>query len=174
MSSHDSLVDEASLGVRLRLVRESRGLSLKEVADASSGNITASMLSSYERGEHAISAKRLWILVHLYELSIEEVLTGTDGAADPIGELATEIVAPPVRFDLARLERARTREARALLHFVEVVESRRQRRTPEWIELRHEDLVTVAATVGRTLDTFLDSLHRADAMRRPIGRPAGG
>jgi len=173
MSPNDAFVDEAVLGNRLRGVRESRGLSLKNVEDASGASITASMLSAYERGEHAITAKRLWILARLYGLSIEHVLKDLEDDPGPIGQDATDLESVPVRFDLLRLQEGRSREARALLHFVRVVESRRRRRTPEWIELRHDDLVTVAATVGRSLDSFLDSLRRTDAMRRPQGRPSG-
>jgi hypothetical protein len=72
---------------------------------------------------------------------------------------------------MRKLEHARGREAQALLRLVRVVEDRRQRHSAESIELRHEDLVTAAATLGRSFDSFVEALRRGDVLRRPRGRP---
>ena len=171
MPSAEESVAELALGARLREARESLGLSLKAVEVASEGSIRASMLSAYERGEHSITAQRLCRLGRLYGIPIEELLEPIDDQRAPI---------PPdvradetIRFEVGKLEQAKGREAQALLRLVRMVEERRRRRSPESIELRHEDLVTAAATLGRSVDSFVDALRRCGVLRRPRGRPPG-
>lgn len=162
---------EVALGTRLRDARESRGLSLKAVEVASEGTITASMLSAYERGEHSITARRLCRLARLYAVPLEELIEAIDDRRAPIEPAVRED--EPIRFEVRKLENARGREARALLHLIRVVEQRRRRHSPESIELRREDLVTAAATLGRSVDSFVKTLREYDVLRRPRGRPPG-
>ncbi len=169
----DAFPDETALGSRLRAEREARRLSLKSVEDASDGTITASMLSSYERGEHSITARRLCLLARLYDLPIEELLEPIDDHRTPI-ERGLRRDKEPIRLDVHKLAHAPGREAKALFQLVQVVEERRRRRTPDWIELRHEDLITVAATLGRTVDALVETLRRFDLLRHPQGRPSLG
>jgi len=171
MSFVEESVAEAALGVRLRQAREARGLSLKAVEIASEGSIPASMLGSYERGEHSISARRLWRLARLYGVPIEELAEPIDDKRAPIEpEFRADEV---IRFEVGRLKHARGREAQALRRLVGVIEQRRHRHSPQSIELRHEDLVTAAATLGRSADSFVEALGRSGVLRRPPGRPPG-
>jgi transcriptional regulator with XRE-family HTH domain len=164
-------VAEAALGARLRETREARGLSLKAVEAASEGSIRASMLGSYERGEHSISARRLCRLARLYGVPIEELAEPID---DKRASIEPEVRAnEAIRFEVRKLEHARGREAQALRRLVGVVEQRRHKHSPQSIELRREDLVTTAATLGRSVDSFVEALRRPGVLRRPPGRPPG-
>jgi transcriptional regulator with XRE-family HTH domain len=171
MPSTQDSVAEVALGVRLREAREARGLSLRTVESASEGIIRASMLGAYERGEHSITAQRLCRLARLYGVPIEELVEPIDHPQAPIEPEVQPDEA--IRFELRKLESARGREAQAVLRLVRVVQDRRRRRSPESIELRHEDLVTAAATLGRSVDSFVESLRRGGVLRRPRGRPPG-
>ena len=164
-------VAEIALGARLREARETRGLSLKAVETASDGFIRASMLGAYERGEHSITAQRLCRLARLYGVPIEELVEPIDDQRTPIEPEVRPDEA--IRFEVSKLEHARGREAQALLRLVRVVEERRRRRSSGSIELRREDLVTAAATLGRSVDSFIETLRRSDVLRRPRGRPPG-
>lgn len=136
---------------------------------ASESVITASMLSAYERGEHAITVRRLSLLAQLYDTSLERLAEGIDEDRPP---LESEVGGTdPIRFELKKLQAARGREAQAARHLVQSVEQRRRRRNPDWIEVRHEDLATAAAILGRSVGSFVDALQRCDVLRRPQGRP---
>ena len=154
----------------MREAREARGLSLKAVEIALEGSIRASMLGAYERGKHSITARRLCRLARLYGVPIEELVEPIDDQRAPIerGVRADE----GIRFEVRKLEHARGREAQALLRLVRFVEDRRQRHSAESIELRHEDLVTAAATLGRSFDSFVEALRRRRCFAAP-GAPSG-
>ena len=162
---------EKALGIRLREAREARGISLKGVEVASEGFIRASMLGAYERGEHSISAQRLYRIARLYGIPVEELLESIDERSAPIEPSVRADEA--IRFEVGKLEQAKTREAQALLRLVRMVEKRRRRRSSESIELRREDLVTAAATLGRSVGSLVDALRRSGVLRRPPGRPPG-
>jgi transcriptional regulator with XRE-family HTH domain len=166
----ESATDEA-LGARLRQIREALGLSLKTVETASGGIVPASMLGSYERGEHTISAQRLYCLSRLYGVSIEHLLIPDSDHLPPLE--AESPKARAVRFEMGKLQHARGREAQTVLRLVRVIEERRRKHSTESVELRHEDLVTAAATLGRSVDSFLAVLRRNGVLRRPPGRPPG-
>src|SRR5437660_12334026 len=62
------------LGGRLRAGRRQRGLSLEAVDRASILEFKDSALSSYERGDRAISVPRLRRLAELYGTTVDELL----------------------------------------------------------------------------------------------------
>jgi len=53
-------------GVILRVLRKHRGHSLKDIEELTNGNVKASILSAYERGERAITVPRLLYILDLY------------------------------------------------------------------------------------------------------------
>ena len=165
-----AITDEIMLGTRLRDAREARGLSLKNVEEAARGALTASMLSAYERGEHAITAHRLCLLAGLYDLSMEELLEVSHRRIEPIAQ-EPQRDGTPIRFEVRKLEGAKGPEAKALWQLIRLVEERRSRRNRDWIEIRNEDLFTLAASLGRSVDSLVDSLRKCDVLRRPQGRP---
>ena len=62
-----------TLNTRMRLIRESRHLTLVQVAKLSKGQISAIALGSYERGDRAVSARKLITIANLYEVPISEL-----------------------------------------------------------------------------------------------------
>ena len=72
----DGATRNGDLGRRLRQLRTSRGLSLAEVAEATS--ISPSFLSIVENGQSDITVSRLMRLVHWYGVSIADLLQDPD------------------------------------------------------------------------------------------------
>ena len=62
-----------TLNTRMRLIRESRHLTLAQAAKLSKGEISAIALGSYERGDRAVSAGKLITIANLYEVPISEL-----------------------------------------------------------------------------------------------------
>ena len=63
-----------TLQTRIRLIRESRHLTLTQAAKLSKGQITAIALGSYERGDRSVSARKLITIANVYEVPISELL----------------------------------------------------------------------------------------------------
>jgi len=57
----------------MRLIRESRNLTLVQAAKLSNGEISAIALGSYERGDRSVSARKLLTIARLYEVPISEL-----------------------------------------------------------------------------------------------------
>ena len=62
-----------TLQSRLRLIRLSRFLTLKEAAKLSKGQISAIALGSYERGDRTVSADKLITIAHVYGVPVAEL-----------------------------------------------------------------------------------------------------
>ena len=62
-----------NLYTRMRLIRESRHLTLNAAARLSHGEITAIALGSYERGDRSVSARKLIAIAQLYEVPVSEL-----------------------------------------------------------------------------------------------------
>lgn len=62
-----------TLHTRMRLIRESRHLTLIQAAKLSKGRISAIALGSYERGDRSVSALKLITIANLYEVPISEL-----------------------------------------------------------------------------------------------------
>ena len=62
-----------TLQTRMRLIRESRHLTLTQAAKLSKGQITAIALGSYERGDRSVSARKLITIANLYEVPVSEL-----------------------------------------------------------------------------------------------------
>ena len=62
-----------TLHTRMRLIRESRHLTLIQAAKLSRGQISAIALGSYERGDRSVSAHKLIIIANLYQVPISEL-----------------------------------------------------------------------------------------------------
>ena len=62
-----------NLYARMRLIRESRNLTLVQAAKLSNGEISAIALGSYERGDRSVSARKLLTIARLYEVPISEL-----------------------------------------------------------------------------------------------------
>ncbi len=62
-----------TLQIRMRLIRESRHLTLVQAAQLSKGQISAIALGSYERGDRSVSANKLFVIAQIYEVPISEL-----------------------------------------------------------------------------------------------------
>jgi len=62
-----------TLHTRMRLIRESRHLTLIQAAKLSKGQISAIALGSYERGDRSVSARKLIMIANLYQVPISEL-----------------------------------------------------------------------------------------------------
>jgi transcriptional regulator with XRE-family HTH domain len=62
-----------TLQTRMRLIRESRHLTLVQAAQLSKGQISAIALGSYERGDRSVSANKLFVIAQIYEVPISEL-----------------------------------------------------------------------------------------------------
>jgi len=68
-----------TLHTRMRLIRESRHLTLNQAAKLSKGKISAIALGSYERGDRSVSAHKLIMIANLYEVPISELFEAPRG-----------------------------------------------------------------------------------------------
>jgi transcriptional regulator with XRE-family HTH domain len=66
------------LNLRLRLLRESRKLTLVQAAALSHGAITPIALGSYERGDRAITATKLVTISQMYGVPVQELFAAPD------------------------------------------------------------------------------------------------
>ena len=139
------------LGGRLRGVRQQQGLSLHEVENRSGGELKASVLGAYERGERAVSITRLHRLAAFYRVPVGQLLpdpaTDTDEASDE----------PDVVIDLLALERRRDDEP-ALRRYVETIQARRGDYNGRVLTIRSADLATLAAVLDSTPEELHDRL----------------
>ena len=130
---------DARLGVHLRRVRMQQGLSLHDVEDLSDGEIKASVLGAYERGERSVSLGRLRELAGFYRVPVVELLP----ESVPVGEVDTR----PVVIDLQVLEQRRD-ALPALTRYVEGIRRLRGDYNGRVLTVREEDLRTLAAARG--------------------------
>ena len=105
---------------------------MTEVQAISRGELKASVLGAYERGERAISITRLQRLASLYRVPVAALLPGAPVVAGEGGQLDI-----PVVFDLARLQVAGGPEVEVLRHYLAHMPS-----------VRAEDLRAVAWVLG--------------------------
>jgi len=88
----------ARLGARLRDLRRQLHLSLQDVEVASNLEFKASVVGAYERGDRAISVRRLQRLARLYRVPVAEMVPHDERTAPPE-------IDPPVTIDLVALRR---------------------------------------------------------------------
>lgn len=140
---HDVVGHAAWLGERLRDVRQQQRLSLHDVEALSQGELKASVVGAYERGERTISITRLERLAAFYRVSVGELLHGSPG--EPRAEEASD--SPDrVVIDLVALEE-KGEDLPILQRYVESIRSRRGDYNGRVLTVRGSDLDTVAAVM---------------------------
>lgn len=161
-------VRDDELGRRLQRLRTDRGLVRREVADACT--IGQSSLGAYERGERAIPATALAVLCALYGVPVAEVL-GAGAGADAEAPVNSDRLRVP--FDLRGLEHVRSKEAKAAAGVVAAIRDRRSTVRPSdgAFLIRRDDLFTIGAMVGLSVEALVDKLRAEGALRQPKGRP---
>ena len=137
-------ITPAQVGARLRSIRRSRSLSLKEVEDLSQGELRAVVLGSYERGSRNLTIKRAIEIAKIYNIPVAEILS--EKTASPITDL------PRLMLDIRVLQRVIVRDseisAKALLsQFLRKIVEDRQDWNGEIITLRESDLGNISLLV---------------------------
>jgi transcriptional regulator with XRE-family HTH domain len=148
------------LGERLRWVRTQQSRSLQDVESLSGGELKASVLGAYERGERAVSIARLRALAGFYGVPVAELLPLSDRAGPSHqgdGDLHVVI-------DLVALEGARDAEP-ALARYVQAIQSRRGDWAGQVLTVRTSDLETLAAVSDATPDELRRRLADAGIVR---------
>jgi transcriptional regulator with XRE-family HTH domain len=147
------------LGERLRLVRVQQGRSLQDVEALSEGELKASVVGAYERGERAVSIRRLEQLATFYRVPVLELLPRrTSPPTVPVDDPELRVV-----IDLAALEANRDGQP-ALSRFVEAIRSRRGD-FGRVLTVRRADLDTIAAICDLTPTELRTQLHEVGIVR---------
>lgn len=147
------------IGRALRRARVARGMTLKDLADASVDRFRPTSVAGYERGERKISLVRFCELCRLLDVPPErvlgEILRAVEGRWEP-------------EIDLTKLEGLRSRESDLITGFIRQVLSQRGEREVETIILRAGDVEVLASAARRRPDELLDIVNSA---RRSVPDP---
>lgn len=88
------MISPEDLGARLRVLRRTRRLSLREIEVSTRGEFKASALGAYERGQRAITIQRLSRLLAVYGVEPLDVLS-EDSTIDLVALERDEAVIDP-------------------------------------------------------------------------------
>jgi len=147
------------LGERLRRVRQQQGLSLHDVERDSGGDLKASVVGAYERGERAVSMTRLHRMADFYRVPVAELLPNPGTAP-----VATAREGPDLVLDLVALERRGSDEP-ALRRYVETIQARRGDYNGRVLTMRSSDLDLLAAVLDAQPDELRGRLTAAGIVR---------
>ncbi|MDX1657367.1 MAG: transcriptional regulator [Nitriliruptorales bacterium] len=134
------------LGERLRNVRQQQGYSLHDVEVASEGELKASVVGAYERGERAVSVARLRRLGEFYRVPIAQLLPG------PETRRSERATGAGIRIDLTRLERVGGGDVEILERYLSTIQARRGDYNGRVMTVRASDLNALAAVLDRGAD----------------------
>lgn len=146
-----------ALGERLRRVRQQQRRSLHEVEAASRGELKASVVGAYERGERTVSISRLHLLADFYRVPVTELLPDTSEATPATG---------PERFviDLVALEGCKDEEP-VLARYVDSIRARRGDYNGRVLTMRAADLEALSAVLGEEPLRLHEHLATAGLLR---------
>lgn len=162
--------DEASaeryaveLGERLRNVRQQQDMSLHDVEDASEGELKASVVGAYERGERAVSVSRLRALADFYRVPVSSLLP-SGGAA---GSRARRGDGERLVIDLTRLDHGmvEVEEREVIERYVGAIQAQRGDYNGRVLTVRSSDVRALAAVLDRDVPEFRDHLASVGVAR---------
>lgn len=130
------------LCTRLRLIRESRNLTLAEAAALSRGAISAIALGSYERGDRSISARKLIEISRMYGVPVSELFSAPDKS----------ISQQRISIDLRKLRVNGDVNSRRFSEVIEKVVRLRRDWNGEVISLRTGDLQNLQTFTGFSVE----------------------
>lgn len=157
---------ERQVGARLRAVRQQRGMTLRDVEEASDGRWKAVVVGSYERADRSVSLPRLHELAAFYGIDVNDLLPG--GRTEQVDPAA------PLVLDLTAVRAASADSSLwPLVRFVADVRARRGDRGADRITLRAADARSLAILLDRTVEELAELLaERSLLVVQPEG-PAG-
>ena len=130
------------LYIRLRLIRESRHLTLVQAARLSQGQISAIALGSYERGDRSVSASKLFVIAKLYDVPVAELFESSKKY------MAEERISIDIRKILMSLNP----EAQKITQVIRNIARMRGDWNGEVISLRANDINNLEIFTGLTAD----------------------
>lgn len=131
-----------NLYTRMRLIRESRHLTLIQAAKLSKGEISAIALGSYERGDRSVSARKLIAIARLYEVPISELFEA------PKKYMAEERIS----IDIRKILMTSNPAAQKIAAVIRNIARMRGDWNGEVISLRAHDINNFAVFTGLTSD----------------------
>jgi transcriptional regulator with XRE-family HTH domain len=150
----------AWLGERLRDERQQQGLSLHDVEAMSDGDLKASVVGAYERGERTISITRLERLAGFYRVQVADLLPAPRRRENAeAAEAGSRIV-----IDLVALE-ARSEDEPILRRYVNAIRSRRGDFNGRVLTVRSADLDTIAAVTDTPPEQLRSRLASRGVLR---------
>ncbi|WP_426570935.1 transcriptional regulator [Aquihabitans sp. McL0605] len=168
LADPDDKAFSASVGQRLRAIRQAQGLSLAEVEARSEGRWSASAVGAYERGFRTLSLPRLKSLADFYKVPVAVLL----GEPLPV-ESAVE--RRKIVLDLVAL--AKIDPAAPIRRFVQSIIEARGDFNGRVLSLRHDDLKALCTLVGGDIPTGVAQLRSWGVMidgpeipNDPLGR----
>ncbi len=151
------------LGDRLRNVRQQQDLSLHDVEDASQGELKASVVGAYERGERAVSVSRLRTLAEFYRVPVSSLLPVTSGRARRSSRQAGDRLV----IDLTKLEfeGVETEEREVIERYVGAIQAQRGDYNGRVLTVRASDVRALAAVLDRDVPEFREHLTTVGVAR---------
>ena len=130
------------LCTRLRLIRESKNLTLAQAASLSGGAISAIALGSYERVDRSISATKLIQISQMYGVPVNELFSAPDKSVSQ----------QRISVDLRKLRVNTDAKSQRFSLVIENVARLRRDWNGEVISLRTGDLQNLQTFTGFTVD----------------------
>lgn len=151
----------AELGERLRNVRQQQDLSLHDVEAASDGELKASVVGAYERGERAVSVSRLRALAEFYRVPVSSLLP-SNGGPRPTDRSGKRLV-----IDLTALEfeGVEADEREVIERYVGAIQAQRGDYNGRVLTVRSSDVRALAAVLDRDVPEFRDHLTAVGVAR---------
>ena len=140
----------ATVGQRLRAIRQAQGLSLAEVEARSEGRWSASAVGAYERGFRTLSLPRLKSLADFYKVPVA-VLLGEPLPMDTSAERRKIVLDLQVLADVEA--------AAPIRRFVQSIIEARGDFNGKVLSLRHDDLKALCTLVGGDIPTGVAQLR---------------
>jgi transcriptional regulator with XRE-family HTH domain len=144
-----------AVGARLRAVRKQQQLSLYGVEIKSRGRWKAVVVGSYERGDRAVSARRLSELADFYGVPVGDLLPPDRGGSCNGGGAPS---LSRVVLNLDKVAALSDQNADALKRFVVSIQRQRGGPTNRILGVRHEDLRTLALMYDSTITALTKRL----------------
>lgn len=153
----------AELGERLRNVRQQQDFSLHDVEAASDGELKASVVGAYERGERAVSVSRLRALADFYRVPVSTLLPSSAGETARASSRGGERLV----IDLTALEYdgVASEEREVIERYVGAIQAQRGDYNGRVLTVRSSDVRALAAVLDRDVPEFREHLTAVGVAR---------
>lgn len=149
------------LGDRLRNVRQQQGLSLHDVEEVSGGELKASVVGAYERGERAVSVSRLRALADFYRVPMAQLLPGRSAPrVEPSSGAG-------LRIDLTRLSLEGAPDLAVVERYLGAIQARRGDYNGRVLTVRGADVHALAAVLDTDPVSLREDLVGAGIASEP-------